>query len=131
MSNINNNNNLIFCYATCVGHLVRPNNSYTYFEAHISLNILLWVGNTKIHPHSRSSKMVKKSTLACKKCLSRPECVSPYPAMIYYSIHYMHYVNMVCNHLGQRKHLVAHGKCNEIVGEHHEEIGPRRSLMFP
>lgn len=52
MSNIKNNHNLIFCYATCVGRLVRPNNSCTYLEVHISPNIMLWVGNTKNQLHS-------------------------------------------------------------------------------
>lgn len=103
---------LIFQYATCVGHLVCPNSSYTH-QIHNPPKMTLWAGITKNKPQLGSKDLVKRSTFACKHCLTKLECVSLCFARMFNIAHYMQYVNKVCIHLGEHKHPMVQGECRE------------------
>lgn len=62
------------------------------------------------------------STLVCKHCLTKLDCVSPCTARMFYIVHYIQGVNRACVHLGVHNHHVAQLVREEVQRIPHAKI---------
>ncbi len=57
------------------------------------------------------------SLLGCKFCHAFPLYIAGYSGRIYYVVHKLHFLSRVIIHLGVHNHLIADGKCRELLKE--------------
>jgi hypothetical protein len=111
--NIQNEFDLSFRVARCVGHLRCDNSNCEYLTRegpHDSINEKLWDGHAKKPFLGHAPSL--DSTLVCKICKVPPTCLALCFAMMYW-VTCNASTSRACIHIGSHNHPVARGDCRE------------------